>query len=163
MPTYPLKNGKKGGSVVNHDPIDPEDTPEFANPGRKRETHVEDFGNPRPEDIISLPPDRPDTTPDYIVASVEAETGIAEYAHRLGELRATRRGIEAEEESIRKAIIDHLESTGASQVFTASGQVAATLRISVRSSINRAKLEALYPEVFAQVVTATRVKSIWLP
>ena len=47
--------------------------------------------------------------------------------------------------------------------MTASGQVAATLRISVRTSINRAKLEAVYPEVFADVVTASRVKSIWLP
>jgi predicted transcriptional regulator YheO len=88
---------------------------------------------------------------------------VAELAHRLATLRATRHDIEAEEQSIRSAIIDHLEATGESQVFTASGQVAATLRISVRSGINRAKLEAVYPEVFADVVTATRVKSIWLP
>lgn len=138
-------------------PIDPTPTVE-----------VEDFGNPRPEEIVHLPPEPPvesgeSTTPDYIVTAVEAESGIAEYARRLGTLRAARRDIEAEEQAVRSKIIEHLERTGESQVFTASGQVAATLRVSVRTSINRAKLEAVYPEVFAQVVTATRVQSIWLP
>ena len=116
----------------------------------------------RPITDVSLPTSVPDSDPPVEEEAVP-EADIVMLSNRLGHLRAARRELEAEEETIRHAIIDHLEAAGESQVFTASGQVAATLRISVRSGINRSKLEALYPEVFANVVTATRVKSIWLP
>ena len=118
----------------------------------------------RPITDVSLPTSEADSDPPAEAElPPEAEADIVMLSNRLGHLRAAKRDIEAEEQSIRTAIIDHLEAAGESQVFTASGQVAATLRISVRSGINRSKLEALYPEVFANVVTATRVKSIWLP
>jgi hypothetical protein len=112
---------------------------------------------------VTYPGARPITDVSLPEEDAVPEADIVMLSNRLGHLRAAKRDIEAEEQSIRTAIIDHLEATGESQVFTASGQVAATLRISVRSGINRSKLEALYPEVFANVVTATRVKSIWLP
>jgi predicted phage-related endonuclease len=88
---------------------------------------------------------------------------IIELTDRLSALRKVKRDIEAEEESVRKQLLDHFDATGEHQVFTASGQVAATLRESVRTSINRAKLEAVYPEVYADVITASRVRQIWLP
>jgi hypothetical protein len=150
MPTYPPK---KGGSVVtHHDPIDPADPDPFT----------VTYPGARPITDVSLPTSVPDSDLPVDVDAVP-EADIVMLSNRLGHLRAAKRDIEAEEQSIRTAIIDHLEAAGESQVFTASGQVAATLRISVRSGINRSKLEALYPEVFANVVTATRVKSIWLP
>jgi hypothetical protein len=88
---------------------------------------------------------------------------VVELTTRLASLRQAKREIESEEAGIRKQLLAHFDTTGEHQVFTASGQVAATLRESVRTSINRAKLEALYPEVFAEVITATRVRTIWLP
>jgi len=81
--------------------------------------------------------------------------------NELRRLREERKEIESLEASLRNDLLQILD--GAPQALTASGTVAIKVTTQVRRNIDRAKLEALYPEVFEAVMTESAVQIVNLP
>lgn len=84
-------------------------------------------------------------------------------AQELAEVRSAKKTLETREAELRSQLISHLLANATNQGFTAAGQVAVTLRTSTRTGINKAKLEALYPDIAEQCKTETSVTTLLLP
>lgn len=76
-------------------------------------------------------------------------------------LREERKDLEARESEIRKELLQVL--AGAPQGLTGSGAVAVKVTTQVRRNVDRAKLEALHPEIFETVVSESSVLIVTLP
>lgn len=79
----------------------------------------------------------------------------------LREARVARKAWEERESELRADILQMLG--GEEQALTGSGSVAVKVTTQVRRNVDRAKLEALYPEVFETVVSESTVTVVKLP
>jgi len=70
--------------------------------------------------------------------------------HELEEIRSQVKGLKARESEIRDEILGLMNDT--SRGLTAAGSQIVTVQVQHRRSVNSAKLEALFPDVYAQVV-----------
>jgi hypothetical protein len=77
-------------------------------------------------------------------------------ARRLAELRAAAAQIEREEKQIRGLIMEVLGEDD--RGITSSGAPVVHVQIQNRRGVNRDKLEAMYPEIFVEVVEETVVR-----
>ena len=77
-------------------------------------------------------------------------------ASRLQELRTAAAQIEREERQVRGLIMEALGDDV--EGITASGARVVHVQIQNRRGVNRDKLEAMYPDVFAEVVEETAVR-----
>lgn len=73
-------------------------------------------------------------------------------AQRLAMLRNAKREIEAEEKEARDELLAAMTSVGATVGLDDDGNQILTITPQLRRTVNRAKLEAMYPEVFETVV-----------
>ncbi len=81
----------------------------------------------------------------------------------LKQLAATRReknALAKKEEALRAALIDVLNSNSTSEAITASGKPAMKISTSPSSGINKTKLEAMYPDVYQQVLTTGSIDKL---
>ena len=82
---------------------------------------------------------------DYVFEGRELEL-----VEELAEVRDVMKGLKTQESGLRTQILDLL--SGAERGLTASGSQIASVQVQHRRSVNAAKLEALFPEVYEQVV-----------
>jgi hypothetical protein len=73
----------------------------------------------------------------------------------LRQLRSARKDIESRERTLRDEILQYLG--GAERALTASGAPAVKIRRQIRRGVDRAALEAKYPDVFEEVSSETEV------
>jgi len=92
-----------------------------------------------------------------VTLTAEQLDAIAELRHIRSEMSDLRR----RETDCRNEILQALGD--AERGFTASGEAAVKLRKSLRVGVDRAQLEALYPDVFDEVRTEKEVVTIDLP
>lgn len=86
------------------------------------------------------------------MTTAELPEEMLELVARLLVTRRAKKDIEAEEKELRDMILQVMEENEVTTGLTASGNVAVELVSQVRRTVNRAKLEAVYPEVFESVV-----------
>jgi hypothetical protein len=88
---------------------------------------------------------------------------LAEAVDQLREVRANKRAIERTEKVLRDRLLQYLEGAGETEGLLASGAVGVSINRYERTSINRARLEALYPEIFEECLTSATVTVLNLP
>ncbi len=96
--------------------------------------------------ILNLTPAPP--LPDEVVAN----------ARELNDLRDIEKAVEKRKEVLRAALLAHLDSVG--QDAVTDGTVTVSRSHSTRKGVDRARLEALYPGVLADVSTSTPVTQV---
>jgi predicted phage-related endonuclease len=75
-------------------------------------------------------------------------------------VRDDRKQAEKEEKELREKLLAQMGE--ATVGLTASGMAVVEIQIQHRRNVNRAKLEAMYPEVFADVVEPSEVRQVKL-
>jgi hypothetical protein len=83
-----------------------------------------------------------------------------ELIRRLAEARSARSQWEKEEKALRGQVITALRGHNASRAMLASGAPAAHITKTVRHSVDSKKLQALYPDVYADVIRETEVETL---
>ena len=73
-------------------------------------------------------------------------------AERLGQLRAEKRLIADEEKILRGELLANMQANDTEVGLNPYGEPLVVLTAQTRRTVNRSKLEALYPEVFDSVV-----------
>lgn len=73
-----------------------------------------------------------------------------ELVHELEDIRSQVKGLKARESEIREEILALLNDTN--RGITAAGSQVVSVQVQHRRTVNSAKLEALYPDVYAQVI-----------
>lgn len=81
---------------------------------------------------------------------------FATLVEELKDARAAKSAAEKREKEARDRILAILEAQGVSQAMTASG-AGVTIQIQHRTSVSGKKLEALYPDIYAQVTSTSAV------
>lgn len=81
---------------------------------------------------------------------------IIESVRRLQEIRAERARLEREGDQLRDLILNVLGEDD--KGLTASGAPAVHVQVQNRRGVNRDRLEAMWPEIFEQVVEETEVR-----
>lgn len=89
------------------------------------------------------------------MSSAQADDSFLELATRLAMIRGAKKDLATEEAEIREQILKIMEQADVEQVVTASGAPVISLTTQHRKTVNRSKLEALYPEVFDTVTEDT--------
>ena len=84
--------------------------------------------------------------------------GVAANARELDDLRTAIKALKDREEILRAAVISFLEGAGVDAAT--DGVVSVSLSSHDRKSIDRAKMEALYPAVLAAVSTTSAVTQL---
>lgn len=79
-------------------------------------------------------------------------------AQELGAIRDEQKVLKAQESKIRDELLARLN--GAPRALTADGREAVTATVSSRRTVNRKRLEAMYPDVFDAVVDETEVVTV---
>jgi hypothetical protein len=77
-------------------------------------------------------------------------------------VREDRKQAEKEEKELREKLLAQMDAAEAVRGLSASGVVVVEIQIQHRRNVNRAKLEAMYPEVFADVVEDSEVRQVKL-
>lgn len=85
------------------------------------------------------------TDEGYIFEGTELEL-----VQELEEIRSQVKGLKTRESEIREEILGMMNDT--SRGLTAAGSQIVTIQIQHRRTVNSAKLEALFPDVYAQVI-----------
>lgn len=95
------------------------------------------------------------------VTTVVVTDEVAQKAAEMAFIRAERSELKRREDTLRTELLAALD--GAEVGLTASGALVAEVTTSERVNVDRNKLEALYPEVFAAVRSTTSVVTVKLP
>jgi hypothetical protein len=98
--------------------------------------------------IQTLTPVLPGLIPDTIAAN----------ARELDDLRTAIKALKEREEALRAGLLSYLDSVGEDAVT--DGPVAISRSTHDRQNIDRAKMEALYPKILADVTTTTPVTQV---
>lgn len=80
--------------------------------------------------------------------------------NELKSIREQSKQLRAREEEIRTRLLERFQDEVADEAVTASGAPLAVLSSTTRSSVNRKKLEAMYPDVFQACVEESTVYQI---
>lgn len=91
---------------------------------------------------------------DVIVTISDSDLSLAE---QLQEARKNRGDWEKIEKGLRDQLLATMTAQGADRALTASGAPAFHLSRSARNTVDSKKLEALYPQVYEDVVKVTEV------
>lgn len=91
------------------------------------------------------------------VILTEDETAMVAELRRV---RSAKKDLEAREKELRAAILQRVGE--ADRALTASGEPAVRLRRRIRRTVNSAQLEALYPEIYDEVMTESEVVTLEL-
>lgn len=104
----------------------------------------------------------PDATLDgQGVLDLEAQAipdAIAAQARELDDMRGALKALKEREEVLRASLLEFLDAQGKDSI--ADGGVSISRSVHDRKGIDRARMEALYPKVLADVSTTTKVVQV---
>ena len=91
--------------------------------------------------------------------AVESETGaailpeyIVDIVRQLAEVRVRKRALSEQEDSLRSEIILQMEKRQATVGLTAAGSQSVSIVTQPRTKLNTKKLEAMYPDIYAELI-----------
>lgn len=86
---------------------------------------------------------------------------LAEFLEELEDARAAKKRAAERESAAREVIVAALKEAGANRGLTASGS-GVQLQIQHRKTVSGKKLEAMFPEIYEQVVSESEVEVLKL-
>lgn len=86
---------------------------------------------------------------------------LAEYVEELEDARAAKKRASDREQKARGVLVAALKEAGAEKGLTASGS-GVQLQIQFRKTVSGKKLEAMFPEIYEQVVSENEVEVLKL-
>lgn len=98
---------------------------------------------------------------DEQVYELQLDDELAEVLEELADARALKKVAEDREKVARNLLLQVLTSAGATRGITASG-AGVTLAVTTRNTVSSKKLQAMYPEVYEDVVTSNAVTTLRL-
>jgi predicted phage-related endonuclease len=87
---------------------------------------------------------------------------LLELVAQLLMVRSDRKQAEEEEKELRTKLLEQMDAAQATRGLTAAGMAVVEVQTQHRRNVNRAKLEAMFPEVFAEVIEDAEVRQVKL-
>lgn len=93
--------------------------------------------------------------PDALTGSIQVADDLVAAAAELKTLRAEQSELRKRADNVRQRLLQTIAGNGAQEAVSAAGTPVARITVTHRTTIDRTKLEALYPDVFADVAAET--------
>lgn len=90
--------------------------------------------------------------------TIQLDAELTEVFMELEDAKAAKSEAAEREKKARDILVEALKSQGADKGLTASGGV--SLTVTTRQSVNGKKLEAMYPEVYAEVLSVSDIETL---
>ncbi len=99
-----------------------------------------------------------DKTMDYVTLTPE----LTEMVEDLSDVREQMKSLRGTEKELRDTLLATLDDAQATHGMTASGVQVVTVRKSHRTSVDKTKLEAIFPDVYTEVMKESTTTTLVL-